>query len=216
MRPWSYSRLSCYESCPLQYQYRYVEALPSPRPSSAAASRGSDIHELCEAYLKDELKMYPPEIQKVSSHAMMLKTKKAIPEQRLAVNDKWEPAEWDDKDVYMRGIIDVIYTEDGVVHVQDWKTGQIYDSHKDQLSSYVAIAAAHHPEAKEYRVRAIYIDQGVVSVPVTTTSDRVKPIRLLLDGRIQAAEADTIFPTRSGSACKWCDYSRKFNGPCSF
>jgi hypothetical protein len=171
---------------------------------------------MCEEYLKGERKIYPPEIQQVAAHAMLLKAKGAEPEKKLAVREDWTPTEYDADDVYLRAIIDITYKDGDTVHIQDWKTGRVYDYHKDQLSTYVAVASAHHPEAKEFVVRAIYIDQGVVSTPTRTSADRVKPIRLMLDGRIKNAEADQIWPTRAGPACKYCDYSKKFGGPCDF
>lgn len=217
MRPWSYSRLTTWEECPMQYKYYYIEKLPGSRPPSPAGSRGSEIHKKAELYLLNELKLYPPELQKVSAHAMMLKAKKAKPEVKLAVKEDWTPVDYDSPDVYFRCIIDVHYHEETVCHVQDWKTGKVYDSHADQLEIYVAVAAAHAPpETTEYRSRPIYIDQGFVATPKVVTPDRVKPIRLLLDGRIRNAEADTIFPTRAGQHCKWCDYSSRHGGPCQF
>jgi len=80
----------------------------------------------------------------------------------------------------------------------------------------VAVAAAHHPEATEYRTRLIYIDQGVVTPVKVTLPARLKPIRMMIDGEIKNAESDEIYPTRSGPHCKWCDYSKKYGGPCSF
>lgn len=216
MRPWSYSRLKTWEECPKQYFYSYKERLPGHREASPASERGSQLHEKAELYLKGELQLYPPEFQKVSAHTMLLKAKNARPEVKLAVREDWSPCSFDDEDVYLRAIIDVLYEEDGVVHVQDWKTGQQYASHPDQLSTYVAIAAAHHAEATEYRARLIYIDQGVVTPPVTTPADRVKPIRMILDGRVKNAETDEIYPTRAGSHCRWCDYSSRHGGPCQF
>ena len=217
MRPWSYSRLSTYDDCPRQYQYKYVERMEGHRPSSPAASRGSELHEKAEQYLLGTLKIYPPEFQRVSGHAMALKAKGAKSEQKLAVTDKWEPCDYEAPEVYLRGIIDVLYTdEDGTVHVQDWKTGQVYDSHPVQMDNYVAIAAAHYPDAPKYVTRLVYIDQGIVTPPKVTESVRVKPIRLMIDGRIKNAEEDTIYPTRSGQHCKWCDYSKRYGGPCGF
>lgn len=213
-RPWSFSRYSSYEECPRKYQYTYVDHLPSLRPDSPAASRGTEIHSLAEQYLLGTIPMYPPELQKVAAHAMLLKAKKATPEQKLAVREDWSPCAFEDADAYLRAIIDVIYTDAGVVHVQDWKTGQVYDKHTSQLETYVAIAAAHHPEATEYRARAIYIDQGVVSTPRVTLPNKLKPIRIMIDGRLKNAEADTIFPMKPGQACRWCNYAKKHGGPC--
>jgi len=159
--------------------------------------------------------MYPQELQKVSSHTMLLKQKKAQSEVKLAVKQDWSPCDWDDPDAYMRAIIDILYTDQelNICHIQDWKTGQVYDSHDVQLLDYVPVVAAHYPNMT-YQTRLVYIDQGFVSTPKTHAPDRIKPIRLMLDGRIGLAEADTIFPVKPGKHCSRCDYSIKFGGPC--
>lgn len=216
MRPWSYSRLGTWEECPKQYWYGYIERIKGSRPENPAASRGTILHDQAEAYLKDELKIYPPEFQKVAGHTMMLKTKKAIPERKLAVTDKWEPCGYDAPEAYFRARIDVILPEGTIIGVEDWKTGQAYEDHPDQINTYVAVAAAHYPEATEFRGRLIYIDQGYVTPPKITAMASVKPIRMMLDGRIKNAEDDTIWPTRSGRHCKYCDYSSRHGGPCPF
>ena len=215
-RPWSYSRLSCYEDCPKSYWYSYVEKMEGFRPPSPAASRGSEIHEQCERYLLNELKIYPPTVQKVAGHLMLLKSKKAVPEMKMAVTDKWEPCDYKAPEAYLRGIIDVHYTEGESLHIQDFKTGQIYDSHPKQMELYVALLSAHYPEATHFITRLVYIDQGIVTPPKITEVARLKPIRMLMDGRIKNAEDDTIFPVQPGAGCKWCDYSKKYGGPCTY
>jgi hypothetical protein len=172
---------------------------------------------MCEEYLNDVRKIYPPELQRVAAHAMMLKAKGAKAELKLAVDEAWKPIAYDAENVYLRAIIDVVMLEGDHLHIQDWKTGRIYDSHKDQLSTYVAVAAANYPDAKDITVRAIYIDQGMVSTPTSTHAERgLKPIRLMLDGRIKNAESDEIYPTRAGKHCSYCDYSKRWEGPCQF
>jgi len=216
MRPWSYSRRMTWEECPKQYWWHYVEKVPGSRPPSTAANRGHDLHALAERYLIGELKIYPPEFQRISAHMMALKSKKARPEQKLAVTAAWEPCEYDAPEAYMRGIIDVIYEEDNAVHIQDWKSGQVYPEHSIQMEDYVAIASAHYPTATSYITRLLYIDQGLVTKPKITAPERLKPIRMLIDGQINNAESDTIFPVRPGGHCKWCDYAKKYGGPCQF
>lgn len=217
MRPWSYSRLSCYEDCPKAYWYQYVENMDSFRPSSKSADRGKDIHSEGEEYLLGNAPIYPTSYQKVASHIMGLKSKKAKPEKKMAVNDKWEAVDYKAEDAYFRGIIDVHYeTDEGkTVAIEDFKTGQVYDSHKKQMSDYVPLVAAQYPEAEKFVTRLIYIDQGVITPPKVTEKEKLKPIRIMLDGRIANAEADTIFPaTPKPSVCKWCGYSQRFGGPC--
>lgn len=213
MRPWSYSRLSTWEECPKQYWYSYVEKVESTRPRSPAADRGSDIHNKAEKYLGGELDVYPFELQKVAGHTLNLKLKGAKPEVKLAAKVDWTPCDFKDSEAYYRAIIDILYVENEVCHIQDWKTGREYDSHKVQLEDYVAVVAAN-VEAKEYQTRLVYIDQGFVSKPVIHAADRIKPIRIMLDGRIKLAEEDTIYPVRVSPKCQWCDYSARHGGPC--
>ena len=186
------------------------------RPESPSANRGSDLHDKADRYLKGELHMYPPEFQRVSTHLMSLKAKHALSEQELAVKEDWSPCDYEDKDTYFRAIIDVLCINEAekYVDVEDHKSGQVYDSHKVQLSDYVAIVAAHYPDY-EYRTRLIYIDQGLVTPPKVIEPRQVKPIRIMLAGRIQLAEEDTIWPVKPGTHCKWCDYSVRYGGPCA-
>jgi CRISPR/Cas system-associated exonuclease Cas4 (RecB family) len=216
MRPWSYSRLSTYETCPKQYWYAYVENMEGFRPEPVAANRGKVIHKEGEDYLLGKKHIYPASYQKVSSHIMGLKSKHAIPEIKMACDDKWVAVDWNAPEAYFRGIIDVHYEADEgkTVHIEDFKTGQIYPEHSGQMEDYVALAASHYPEADKFETRLIYVDQGIVTPAKVTEKVRLKPIRLMLDGRINIAEEDTIFPTTSGKHCQWCDYSRKYGGPC--
>ena len=222
MRPWSWSRLSTYDECPKEYWYHYVEGMPGFRPPSTSADRGKALHSQGENYLLGKIKIYPPEFQKVSTHLMNLKAREAMPEMKMAANDKWEAIDYEDKSAYFRGIIDVHYVDETegpegylkTVHIEDFKTGQVYDSHPKQMEAYVSLCASEYPEANRFITRLIYIDLGVITPQKVTERERIKPIRLLLDGRIKNAEEDTIFPTRAGSHCKWCDYSQRHGGPC--
>jgi hypothetical protein len=60
------------------------------------------------------------------------------------------------------------------------------------------------------------VDKGIVTPPKKTANDKLKGIKIMLDGRVKNAEEDTIFPTRAGAHCKWCDYSSRYGGPCAF
>jgi len=216
-RPWSYSRKGTYTDCPKQYWYKYVERLPGFRPASTAANRGQTIHAAAEDYLKAGV-MYPKELQKVAGHAMAIKGRKAIPELKYAVTETWEACDYEAPEAYFRGIIDITYESDEgkTLHIEDWKTGQVYPEHAKQLEEYVALAAPQWPLAEEYATRLIYIDQGVVTPIKKYAKEKLKPIRIMMDAVIQSAESDTIFPeTPSTSACRWCDYHAKHGGPCT-
>ena len=216
MRPWSYSRLKTYEDCPAKYKFRYVDRhVVSPRPSPAA-DRGSEIHEKAENYLLGNVPIYPPELQQVSGHAMLLKTHKAIPEHKIGVKSDWSISDYNDPDVYIRAIFDIVYQDGTVLHIQDWKTGKVYDTHEQQMKDYAAIGLSIHPDVTEVRTRLIYIDQGVVTPTKAFPTNHIVSLRELLKGRIQQAEDEKVFPTRQGRACRFCDFAKKNDGPCKF
>ena len=135
-RPWSYSRLSTYEDCPKQFWYSYIENMPEFKPPSPAASRGTAIHEKSEHYLLGKIHICPPEYQKVSGHVMGLKARKAIPEMKMAVNDKWEPVDYKAKDAYFRGIVDVHYIhEDTQPHPGPYRPPSASDGRRKSAPS---------------------------------------------------------------------------------
>jgi len=215
MRPWSYSRKGTYTDCPKQYWYKYVEKMEGFRPPAVAANRGHAIHKAAEDYLRDGM-MYPKELQKVAGHAMALKAKKAMPELKYAVTEKWEPCDYEAPEAYFRGIIDVTWEALPAVGIEDWKSGQVYAEHAKQLEEYVALAAPQYPAAEYFLTRLIYIDQGIITPPKKVPLEKLKPIRIMIDAVIQNAEADTIYPaTPSANACRWCEYHHKHGGPCA-
>ena len=152
---------------------------------------------------------------KVSAHLISLKENKAQSEVKLAVKEDWTPCDYKDGEAYFRAILDVLMVSPQMVSIQDHKTGQTYPGHAVQLGDYVPIVAAHYP-AEEYQTRLIYVDQGEVTKPKIVKPERLKPIRMLLDGRIKNAEDDEIFPVKPGQHCKWCDYSMRYGGPCAY
>jgi hypothetical protein len=190
--------------------------MPEFKAPSPAAQRGTGIHSEGENYLLNKTFICPPSYQKVSGHLMGLKARKAIPEMKMAVNEKWEPVDYKASDAYFRGIVDVHYIHEETLHVEDFKTGQIYSSHPAQMEVYTALAVAEYPEVKYITTRLVYVDQGIVTPPKTVEVSRVKPIRMLMDGRIKIAEEETIFPaTPSADACRFCGYKAKDGGPCT-
>lgn len=238
MRPWSFSRLNCIEQCPAQYNYQYVERMPSSRPKSPAAERGIAIHEKADLYLKGGLPVYPPELQKVAGHAMLLKRLGALGEQKYAVTENWEPTDFNSPDAYLRGIVDVVFTQTEIpipeaqqlntvqkideevkpktiVSIQDWKSGQVYPDHVPQLELYVGLTVPHFPKADEFKIRLVYVDSGVITPDRVVSRARAEGMADMLKGRIANAEKETIFPVKPGQHCRFCNYSKRFGGPCA-
>ena len=55
MTTYSHSRLSCFETCPLQFKWRYVEKREALKGEGIEAFMGSRVHEALEKLYKDAL-----------------------------------------------------------------------------------------------------------------------------------------------------------------
>lgn len=214
MRPWSYSRLTTYEECPAQYRYCYVEKLPGiEKDPSTGAGRGTRVHKSAEDFLTGAASTFDRELSQQSTLLHALKARGAIPEKRIGVADDWSDVGYDSPTVMLRGSQDVYIIENKEVTVYDWKTGKVYDSHKDQMDFYAVLASCIAPEAERIITKLVYVDLGITT-PKEYPADHIPPLKVLLKTRIQNAEADTILPVRPGPHCTWCDYSKRKGGPC--
>ena len=50
IKQWSYSRLSCFEKCPKQAEFKFIKKIKEP--GSAAMDRGKDIHNMIKNKLQ--------------------------------------------------------------------------------------------------------------------------------------------------------------------
>lgn len=61
---YSYSRIGCFFTCPLQYAHRYIHKTPSPLPEGVELFMGSRFHEVME-YLYEEAPKAVPSLEAV-------------------------------------------------------------------------------------------------------------------------------------------------------
>jgi CRISPR/Cas system-associated exonuclease Cas4 (RecB family) len=209
--PASYSRLSCYEKCPAQSQYRYIEGLRTP--SSAASSRGTMIHEGIENFLTKKTNMLPPEAQSINVVAHIVREKDAVIEHRIAFDRHFKKVvPWKDPTAWFRMVLDAAYLEDRIAQIQEWKSGKVWEDHKDQRRLY-AIGAMGEWDVDYASVTTYYTDQrSKLSILV----DRGQCTMLVgqFNIRLEKMENEKHFAPRPGRYCRWCDFSRYKGGPC--
>ena len=58
---WSYSRLTCFEKCPKQAEFKFVKKIKEP--GSAAMDRGKEVHKLCEDYIRGNYEEVPAQLK---------------------------------------------------------------------------------------------------------------------------------------------------------
>lgn len=215
----SYTKVSMYMECPAKKRYRYDERIRVE--PSAAAARGTRYHEAIEQHV---LGNQPgeisgtefPELGFYNSYLQRLRDSGAKAEFAFALTRDWTPTEWGADDCWLLGKADIWVPSAPVAHVQDWKTGKIYDSHEKQGEFYSTCLFSYVPEAYEVKATFVYTDLKKERNK-TYHRDMLQSLRDRWTARIERMERDTVCaPTPSWMGCKFCSFSKAKGGPCQF
>lgn len=122
---WSYSNLSLYQQCPKKYFHLRIAKDVKEAPSDALTF-GNEIHKIAQEYIESG-KPIPEKYAKDIQPA--LDSLNAIPGQKLCENKlgltvNLEPCGFFDKNVWWRGIADLIILQDDKALTVDYKTGK--------------------------------------------------------------------------------------------
>lgn len=210
---WSLSKLTTFEQCAAKGNYRYNEKLPEEK--GGAAQRGIDKHKIVELYLTTpESVELPPELLFYKGFFDDVRKVKSYAEYKIALNENWEPCEWDTG--WARCVLDLLILEgEESATIYDWKTGKIYPEHEDQKDLYAAFVLCAFPKVQNVRAIHVYLDLA---------RNREKLYwRGMVDGikerwaRRAAAVANLVeFIPNPSFMCRYCSFSRFKGGPCRF
>ena len=217
IKQWSYSRLSCFEKCPKQAEFKFIKKIKEP--GSAAMDRGKDIHKLCEDFIRGSIEEIPAQLQDFEDAFVILKDLylygHVICESDWAIDQNWQKTGWFEEDTWGRAKVDAFVYEEGIskeARVIDFKTGR-YDgnqeTHREQCELYGAIALSRYPELESITTEMWYLDHGKIDRYIyTPESIKVKQERLNL--RAIAMTSAEEFPANpSKFKCKWCYFGKQ-------
>lgn len=153
---------------------------------------------------------------------------KAMAEQEWAFTKEYATTRWNDWDnCWLRIKVDVCATTAGskktppLIQITDWKTGKIYDDHKQQRSLY-ALGGLQLVELgllaggdKKVKLVAehLYTDTTQTATEEFTMKD-LKPLKTEWAARIKQMMSDTKYPAKTGFHCRYCKYRKSNGGPC--
>lgn len=213
MTAWSYSSITLYDQCPKKYYHLRV-LKDIKEPESEAMNYGKDLHLAAEEHIRDG-KPLPAKYAYIQE---MLDKLKALPGEKLCenklavkiVDGKLTPCDFFDKDVWYRGIADLIILdrENQEARIIDYKTGKSakYADTK-QLKLLAATVFTHYPEIKIIKAGLLF----VVSKEFIKESydanfrlayfEHFKPLVNQLESSISN---DVWNPKRNFTCRKWC------------
>lgn len=167
MKAWSYSALNDYQTCAHKY-YKTRVTKEFTEPKSPQIIWGEEVHKalehriLYDTPLPATMEKYEPFI---SMFAKSSATKKA--EEKLAVTRGLEPCDFDSKDAWCRGIIDLLLLTKDKAIIVDYKTGN-YRPGSKQLTLMALLVFAHYPNIEEASTAFLWLKNKKIEKEVFT------------------------------------------------
>lgn len=200
---WSYSRLKNFESCPKRHWHCDI-AKDVKEEESEALTWGNEVHKALAQRIEKGTPLPKPMAMYESWCAKILATPGAIRvEQRLAITKEFAVTGFFDRDVWFRGVGDVIKVSGPVALVADWKTGKILED-SQQLALTAACIFAAEPEVQAVRSEFIWLKEDAQTSQVFKRSE-MAPMWSNLWPRIVALENAynlTQYPAKPGFLCR--------------
>jgi hypothetical protein len=208
IKPISHSGLSLFKQCRKRWHNSYI--LGNFEPPGDAAKRGTEIHKKIEDYFNTGIYPDIEVLYKWKPYMEQLYAKSPKPEQKIAVNDKWESVDFYSEDAFFRGIADLIIENNEEIRIIDWKTGKKYPEHRKQGVSYIALCS----EKPIMYAECVYIDTNFNTHKTEYTKDQRDDHVSQIISDINIIRSCEIFDASSGSHCYWCSLSWRKGGDC--
>lgn len=144
-KPWSYTALDTFCTCPRQYRAKYV--LKSVRePETEAMRWGSEVHKHFENR-QAVAKPLPPELAAHEPFMVKLEERPgvAFTEMKCGIDNKLKPCNFFDKDVWCRIIKDFEKVDGANSLIIDYKTGKPHQK-PEQLALFALHTFIMHPQ----------------------------------------------------------------------
>lgn len=207
---WSYSSLKTFEQCPKKY-YHLKVVKDVKDEGSEATLYGQELHKAAEDYIK-EGKAIPPKFSYIQDTVDAIKN---IPgekhcELKLGVRKTdtgYEPCDFFAKDVWWRGIGDVVVVQGELAFSLDYKTSKNakYADLK-QLDILAAALFTHFPQVKRIKSALAFVvsNEFIHKEHVADMRDYYfSTFEPELD-RLAAAQETGVWNTNTGPLCRFC------------
>lgn len=203
---WSYSRLKNYESCPKRH-YEIDITKNVKEDESEALLWGNRVHAGFAARLSknvplpDGMAEWEPWCERILSTPGQI-----LVEQKLAITKDFGPTGFFERNVWFRGVADLLKINGPVALAIDWKTGKIVED-SQQLALMAACIFAHHSEVQVIRTEFAWLKDDASSRVDFKRSEMARMWANLWP-RIEALERahnTTTYPAKPGALCRrWC------------
>lgn len=201
----SFSRLSTFEQCPAKFEYLYVNKTIKDT-DNVHTLYGSRVHKSLENYgvsgtpLSEETQVFAPLVDRVLQRAGS-----KLFEQQFAITRAKQPCDWFAKDVWIRGIADVLVLNGDRAWCLDWKTGKP-KTNPTQLQLFAALIFIHYPEVQSVTSGFVWLNHNDI-YRATYKRAHADHLWLALEPRFKRAQDAVdlgVFAAKPSGLCGWC------------
>ena len=207
----SFSSLSAYNTCPFSYKLSYIDKVEPVR--STALVKGSIVHSILEKFPEFSIKEFKFNENLIVSNFLnseignyfkdVLLNKKTAREFKFGLTRDFKNDTY--KDSFFHGIIDLIYFDNDVLNICDYKTGK-YKENQDfsQLLTYSIFFKKYN----KIKINYLYVEHNKINSKVVTKEDIEKTQDFIIKTSDIISE-DKVFKRNCGKHCNWCQFSEK-------
>jgi hypothetical protein len=207
---WSYSSIKTFDQCPKKYYH--LKILKDIKDTGSEATiYGQQVHKAAEDYIKDGVPI-PEKFAYIRGvvEALGRKEGEKHTELRLGVkriDEGYEPCKFLGKDVWWRGIADLVIIDGDTAYSVDYKTSKNakYADVK-QLDLVAGGIFTHFPQVDKIRSALIFlVSNDVVKKDHYREHmhNYLSTFDPLLD-RLEVAEESGVWNAKSGPLCRFC------------
>jgi hypothetical protein len=205
---WSYSSLALYQQCPKKY-YHLKVAKDIKEPLGEAIIFGNEIHKIAEEYV-GKGRPIPEKYNHIES---ALKSLKDMPgeklcENKLGLTAELEPCGFFDKNVWWRGVADLIILQGDTALTVDYKTGK--SSKYAELKQLEIVSLAifkHFPEVKKVKAGLMFLfaDDFIKTAYLSDSQQELWGGWISDVGQLQASVENNMWNPKPNFTCRgWC------------
>jgi hypothetical protein len=205
---WSYSSLALYQQCPKKYYHLKVVKDIKEEPGEAITF-GNEIHKIAHDYVEHD-KPIPQKYSNIEPALKSLKDMegKKLCENKLGLTADFKPCGFFDKNVWWRGIADIIIIQGDTILTVDYKTGS--KSKYADLKQLEILALAlfkHYPEVKRVKAGLLFLfaDDFVKTVYSADSQADLWTGWISDVGQLETSVTNNVWNAKPNFTCRgWC------------
>ena len=215
MVAWSYSSIKTFDQCPKKY-YHLKVAKDVKDVAGPEADYGTQAHEVAEHYIKhgtpipEKFKIMRPVVEALAKFSGEKHTELKLGVTKTVTS--YEACGFFDKDVWWRGIVDLLIIDGDTAHMIDYKTGKNakYADMK-QLDLMAGAVFCHYPEVVKIKSGLAYVvsNEFPKKTHIRENLDQYMSVFDWQLDQLEDALDSGMFNAKSGPLCGWCPVGDK-------